>query len=514
MAYRRLWGLAFTGSLALAGAVSATGSASALPIVSGAGTPATGTFVIGQAAPGVRVSRPEGPPSSPITVGGSGFRPHTAVDVYFDTTDEALVSTDATGGFSHVPLAVPAAALPGPHWVTAVGRADSRSAQVRYTVTTQWPTFRFSAAHTGVNPVENLLSPQTVPHLALDWLTPTYEVPTSPAVAGGVVYAGDEGDRVYAMRAATGVLLWTQSFSPDNLLYSSPTVSGGTVFIGSNDDVLHALDAGTGRKKWSFDVGEVGFSSPVVVHGIVYTGSYEGGTGQHSIYAINATTGKLVWQYQVGAEGIGLSSPTVADGTLFVGSEDHSVYALDAATGQLRWTFATGSIVESTVAVANGIAYVGSFDNTLYALNAATGELLWSATTGSSILASPAVADGVVYINSWDGYLYAYDAYTGDLLWRRYVFAGGMSSPTVANGVVYLNASSAIDAFTVAGALLWEYQTGSEGVYSSITVVDGALYTGDGNGVARLDLGPQQPAGAGRVSPAALVPDLRLRVRK
>jgi hypothetical protein len=36
------------------------------------------------------------------------------------------------------------------------------------------------------------------------------------------------------------------------------------------------------------------------------------------------------------------SSPSVADGVVYVGSYDHKVYALDAASGGLKWWYATG----------------------------------------------------------------------------------------------------------------------------------------------------------------------------
>ena len=57
-----------------------------------------------------------------------------------------------------------------------------------------------------------------------------------------------------------------------------------------------------------------------------------------------------------------LSSPVVADGTVWFGSGDGHVYALDAATGALRWKFATGGVVHASPALADGTLYVGSWD--------------------------------------------------------------------------------------------------------------------------------------------------------
>ena len=68
----------------------------------------------------------------------------------------------------------------------------------------------------------------------------------------------------------------------------------------------------------------------------------------------------------------------------------------------------TGAVIDSSPTVANGIVYVGSQDHKLYALNARTGTTLWTYTAGDIIDSSPTVANGVVYVGSWDGKLYAF----------------------------------------------------------------------------------------------------------
>ncbi|WP_136718612.1 protein kinase domain-containing protein [Halorientalis salina] len=62
------------------------------------------------------------------------------------------------------------------------------------------------------------------------------------------------------------------------------------------------------------------------------------------------------------------SSPTVVDGTVYVGSNDDNLYAVDAATGTEQWSFNTGDRVRSSPTVVDGTVYVGSDDNNLYAI--------------------------------------------------------------------------------------------------------------------------------------------------
>src|SRR5580698_4838158 len=55
-------------------------------------------------------------------VAATGFPDSAAVGIYFDTTDVALAVTSATGTFSAINVQVPASAVPGTHWVSAVAR--------------------------------------------------------------------------------------------------------------------------------------------------------------------------------------------------------------------------------------------------------------------------------------------------------------------------------------------------------------------------------------------------------
>ena len=79
-------------------------------------------------------------------------------------------------------------------------------------------------------------------------------------------------------------------------------------------------------------------------------------------------TTNLLWKYKTGSKVD--SSPTVANGIVYVGSDDGNVYALNADSGTKIWNYATGGAIASTPAVDNGVVFVGSDDHNVYALNA------------------------------------------------------------------------------------------------------------------------------------------------
>ena len=187
--------------------------------------------------------------------------------------------------------------------------------------------------------------------------------------------------------------------------------------------------------KWTFHTGAAVISSPAVANGSVYVGSSD-----HNLYALDAASGALRWKFATG--GRVTSSPAVATGRVYFGSYDSKLYALDTATGALVWTFTTAGerrfsgkhlhgaepaaelmpdpfdVFLSSPVVVAGVVYFGSGDGNVYALDAASGALRWKFHAGDVIHASPALADGVLYVGSWDSYFYALDATSGKLRWR------------------------------------------------------------------------------------------------
>ncbi len=187
--------------------------------------------------------------------------------------------------------------------------------------------------------------------------------------------------------------------------------------------------------RWAFKTGGPIVSSPSVADGVVYVGSAD-----RNLYAVEAATGRLRWKFD--AHGDVNSSPAVANGLVYVVSLDGHLYAVDATTGKQRWTFATQGehrytapgilgmlppiemmpdpwdFFLSSPSILNGTAYFGSGDSYVYAVDAKSGRLRWKFKTGDVVHSSPAIANGLVYIGSWDTYFYALNAATGNMVWK------------------------------------------------------------------------------------------------
>lgn len=299
-------------------------------------------------------------------------------------------------------------------------------------------------------------------------------------------------------------------FPTGDRIVSSPVIQDKTLYFGGDDGNVYAVDTETGRQIWKRATGGPVSSTPAVANGIVYVGSYDG-----KFYALDAHTGALKWKFATDGErrfeakglhgmqpknqtiadafDIFLSSPVIAQNTVYFGSGDGNLYALDAATGDLRWKFKTGDVVHASPAFANGVLFFGSWDSYFYAVDAKTGKEKWRFHGGEDPLihnqvgfqSSPAVVDGVIYTGCRDAQLYALDAATGKEKWRfDNALSWVITSPAVVNGKVFFATSDSalyhvVDAATGKSVLKKE---GKAYMFSSPAVVNDVVLIGVLNG--------------------------------
>ncbi|PYN37853.1 MAG: PQQ-dependent dehydrogenase, methanol/ethanol family [Candidatus Rokuibacteriota bacterium] len=214
-------------------------------------------------------------------------------------------------------------------------------------------------------------------------------VEATPLVADGVMYVTQPPDKVLALDADTGHILWSYRRDLPGTLplccYRSSrgvALLGDRVYVGTLDAHLVALDGRTGTVVWDVAVGDpqAGYSitgAPLAVKGNVIVGVGGGEFGIRGFLdAYDATTGKRAWRfYTVPAPGervhetwSGASWKTGGAPTWLTGSFDpdsnvvywgvgnpsppyqgderagdnlysNSVVAVDADTGTLKWHF-------------------------------------------------------------------------------------------------------------------------------------------------------------------------------
>ena len=307
--------------------------------------------------PGVVVTPSAGyvHPGGTVTVALSGFAPNEAVDVYWDTTDTLLLVSGGTGAAS-ASFATPAAASPGTHYVTAVGRRSQRAGQAAYEVFTDWSQFGFGAKHQGSNPYENVLNTANVGRLAMQWTNPLdgTAVSGSPIVVAGDVYVATTGGHVFKVDGDTGATIWTRNIGSD--IEDTPAIGNGGAVLVVGDDAgdIVGLKTADGTRAWPrLHTGGAVEGSPTTVGGVAYVPSSTG-----TIFAVDISTGAVQWS--VTTPGSIYQSPVVADGALYVefcgstGAQLETVQLDDLADASYN------SLIDNCENVATTIAYIWS----------------------------------------------------------------------------------------------------------------------------------------------------------
>lgn len=196
-------------------------------------------------------------------------------------------------------------------------------------------------------------------------------------------------------------------------------------------------------------------------------------------------------------------------------SSDSAASNITASTAQIlksAWNFSADSPTQtgqpprqffSSPTVYNGTVYIGANTGWFYAIDLNTGTVLWKSMLGfqpaiscgahgfvstAAIASDPGDGTPTVYVGAPDGYLYALDAATGSVRWHSMVGESlpsttvndifNWASPVVSNGHVYMGVSSNCDHPWVRGGLQSFDQANGNLVASYWGVPSGATGSG------------------------------------
>jgi outer membrane protein assembly factor BamB len=247
----------------------------------------------------------------------------------------------------------------------------------------------------------------------------------------------------------------------------------------ANTGTTAGIGPSVGQMLWIHETGpDPIVSSPTVADGKVFIGDNAG-----TVWALDEETGKVQWLFET--NGAVESSPTYLNGTIYIGSMDMNLYALDASDGKEKWNFSTDGGIKSSVSIAEPwgpdgekVLVFGSYDNNMYGLDT-NGKELWRYTAASFIHGKPAVYDDLAFTCSCDNNIYAVDVTTGDKAWNTSINDYSGVSPSAVNGTLYTaGRGGTVHAVNITeGTPIWGYD--SNGVIEgSPAVGDEAIFIG------------------------------------
>lgn len=325
-----------------------------------------------------------------------------------------------------------------------------------------WPMYRGTPAGTAFSAAS-----LNVP-LELKWEFATGDrIYGSPAVVGGMVYAGSDDGRLYCLDAESGERRWDIKLAA--ALRSAPCVIDGRVYIGDAAGRVHAVTAAGGEAVWSRDLGIDAECSPRGTSEQLVAATDDG-----QVVSFSPADGRPLWRQQL--DGGPVASPALGEGVVAAGSARSGLHLLDAATGELRWRWqVAGGLVGSPVLL-SGLVVCGSGDGRAELLTL-DGEMVWTNHLPGPVGSSAAVAHERIYLGSSDGTIVCFDLATGARVWEFGIDANVSASPTVSGNTVFVGSEAghlfALQART--GEPVWSYRTGYS-IYSTPAVADGRLF--------------------------------------
>ena len=271
----------------------------------------------------------------------------------------------------------------------------------------QWVT-RMDALHAGTGELLWSHNPQT---LGFSRVIVSNDVVYFSVVTGRSEHNNLPVTEQRAVDASTGELLW--KYETPGLHLNDSLVVDGLVYFNSyvhsaRGTYLYALDAPSGELRWRYFIGDLAEVPPAAANGIAYVSSPNG-----RFYAIDSSSGNLMWMFDAGT--YLFSSPLVVHDVVYFHSAayiesvdrggyhlygGHYLYALDAASGNIRWKYTSEEPERLTPEMLKNLGHD------------CTREIDEHCRVGSAFSPPPLFADGVIYVAGGDGHLYAVDTST------------------------------------------------------------------------------------------------------
>jgi alcohol dehydrogenase (cytochrome c) len=171
----------------------------------------------------------------------------------------------------------------------------------------EWLTWRRTYDAYGFSPLRKINRTNVGDlRLAWSWSLPAGQNATTPIVHDGVLFVVGWGDKVQALDAATGDLLWQYSRRlPTGVPPShkrSLSIYGSRLYVPTSDVHIVALDVKTGRVVWDQAVGDPKTGvrltgGTLVARGKVMVGTTGRIEGGNYIVALDTETGKEAWRF-------------------------------------------------------------------------------------------------------------------------------------------------------------------------------------------------------------------------
>ncbi len=301
------------------------------------------------------------------------------------------------------------------------------------------------------------------------------------------LYVASLGGTLTALARNDGSVRW--SLDLGDRVYSTPLVADdGVIYVGSDAKKFSAISP-DGKVKWSLDTdGDADSGAALSPDGAVIFAA------GRMVYAVTPA-GYVRWRFT--AKRKVFTAPAVApQGRIIVGSQDHHVYAL-APDGRLSWSLDLGVDVDGAPAIDDhGGVFVGTDGDEVVRLDLDDGHIVWRANVGGYVRGTLSVARNgdvlagvygprprAVRLRAEDGGLRGDFPIQGTGA-RDFGVHGGALEDS-AGTLVFGAQDNAVYAVDASGKLLWRFVAGADVDAPATLLSDGTLVIGSDDGSVR-----------------------------
>jgi len=255
----------------------------------------------------------------------------------------------------------------------------------------EWLTWRRSFDAQGFSPLTQVTRENVGDlRLAWSWALPNGPNEVTPLVHDGVMFVHAYGDKVQALDAATGDLLWQYSHRLPRGQASSVkraiAIYGTRLYVPTSDAHIVALDAKTGKVAWDEPIADAkaGYGltgGPLVANGKVMVGTTGRAPGGNFIVALDADTGRRAWRINTIAQP-GENGGTSWNGLPIDKRNGASVWVPGSYDRVLNLAFFGPAQTYDTGPLRNrsdegNVTNDGLYTDSTLAINVDTGRLVW-----------------------------------------------------------------------------------------------------------------------------------------
>jgi outer membrane protein assembly factor BamB len=237
------------------------------------------------------------------------------------------------------------------------------------------------------------------------WKTAVGGLETDLFRFAGMAVGGTTAGELVALDLGSGKIVWrfdTETHPHRRYHRGTPVLLDERVFFGGTDGRVYALRAASGEILWQRDLGCRVSTSLLMADGGLYVGGADG-----RLYRLDPATGAVT--AGLALDGEPHSVLTAAAGSLLVLVGESTLAAIDLDLKQVRWTRVAPEAWSTPRPLIVGKAVlVGNEAGELSAFQTADGKTVWS----GKIAGMPrglSLADAILYVGTLRGTLFAYE---------------------------------------------------------------------------------------------------------